>query len=548
MHLGALVATFSIGRLLITNPIGVVTDVYHHKAALIICAVLVSSASILWSISGTLGSLSVLYISQFLLGLGTGSLGTTRSFVSEQTPAKDKTVAMSRFSALQYAGFAGTPLLGAALIMMSGNVLNHYWPYGLPAIVIAICAFISLRLLIFSFYDIEEIEEIEQARKEALSIPNDIEGEVQKEQIAVALPAVAAATPTAKINNSNKPTKSSTSSELSLTQKALFVLFISLNFTTRGGIAVYETQMSRILLDDYHVSQITLGMIMSGAGWIGVVQLLLFEKLWTKYFSDFELMLLGICLIGLAQLLLINWTTDVTQPMWKVILAIYCIYGFGYPIGNTAVLGCYSKVLKTGKQGVYQSAFAFVGSLSRILLPLISSVSELYGEKNSSFNIVLILMCVSAMAIVCFRVEILQYTSSSKSNPKSENKNIAEVTTVPNPLHHLSSQATVAASMSATQYQLLPHISSENELEELQERITEEKIAITVEETAAKRENIVDNSNGEGKAGNTNQTSSQWILEKCEAFSWWQWTSLLVFSFLIFASIGALNDWGNPDW
>jgi len=39
-----------------------------------------------------------------------------------------------------------------------------------------------------------------------------------------------------------------------------------LNFTTRGAIAVYETQGSQILLDDYGLSQLQLGAIVSSAG------------------------------------------------------------------------------------------------------------------------------------------------------------------------------------------------------------------------------------------------------------------------------------------
>jgi ceroid-lipofuscinosis MFS transporter 7 len=47
----------------------------------------------------------MLYIAQFTLGLGTGSLGVTRSFIVEQTIAEKRTYRLARLSALQYAGF-----------------------------------------------------------------------------------------------------------------------------------------------------------------------------------------------------------------------------------------------------------------------------------------------------------------------------------------------------------------------------------------------------------------------------------------------------------
>ena len=56
------------------------------------------------------------------------------------------------------------------------------------------------------------------------------------------------------------------SAELMQEQMKVFALMILLNFTTRGAIAVYETQSSRILLDTYGLSQLQLGGIVSIAG------------------------------------------------------------------------------------------------------------------------------------------------------------------------------------------------------------------------------------------------------------------------------------------
>ena len=79
----------------------------------------------------------MLYIAQLTLGLGTGSLGTcsfshsivscfkilgcegvTRSYVVEQAAPRVRTYMLARLSALQYAGFAATPLCGSAVIIL----------------------------------------------------------------------------------------------------------------------------------------------------------------------------------------------------------------------------------------------------------------------------------------------------------------------------------------------------------------------------------------------------------------------------------------------
>ena len=41
--------------------------------------------------------------------------GVTRSYVVEQAPPKVRTYMLARLSALQYAGFAATPLLGSSV-------------------------------------------------------------------------------------------------------------------------------------------------------------------------------------------------------------------------------------------------------------------------------------------------------------------------------------------------------------------------------------------------------------------------------------------------
>ena len=96
------------------------------------------------------------------------------------------------------------------------------------------------------------------------------------------------------------------SEALLLEQRKVFLLMILLNFTTRGVIAVYETQTSRILLDKFCLSQIALGAVVSVAGVVGTLQLAFFKQIWTSHFSDFDLMCGGLCLVGFSQLLVMN--------------------------------------------------------------------------------------------------------------------------------------------------------------------------------------------------------------------------------------------------
>lgn len=99
---------------------------------------------------GTNRGLYVLYVAQFTLGLGTGSLGVTRSYVVEQsTPAK-RTYMLAYLTALQYGGFTVTPLLGSLLVVTGGSI-SEYCKYALPAYFVFFLSLVCTALLYYPF-------------------------------------------------------------------------------------------------------------------------------------------------------------------------------------------------------------------------------------------------------------------------------------------------------------------------------------------------------------------------------------------------------------
>jgi MFS family permease len=72
VDLGWLIASFSIGRLCITSSLGLFSDVYRHRLALILSCSVLSFGALLWAFSPKLGGLFTLYLGQFIMGVGTG--------------------------------------------------------------------------------------------------------------------------------------------------------------------------------------------------------------------------------------------------------------------------------------------------------------------------------------------------------------------------------------------------------------------------------------------------------------------------------------------
>jgi hypothetical protein len=110
-----------------------------------------------------------------MLGLGSGSLGVTRSYVVEQTEiGVERTNMLARLTALQYAGFAATPFLGSILVVLDESFTKSKNSYDFPAYFVATLAALTLISMFYPFKNIEEIENMKMKSHEHDS-PNHME-------------------------------------------------------------------------------------------------------------------------------------------------------------------------------------------------------------------------------------------------------------------------------------------------------------------------------------------------------------------------------------
>eukprot|EP01031_Cornospumella_fuschlensis_P031251 gene31251-37763_t len=273
LALGYLVSTFSIGRLVITTPIGMIADRYGHRLALLLSALVLTLGSVAWAHAPQLGGLYALFGAQFLLGLGTGTLGVTRSYISERTPPFERTRILAYLSALQYAGFAATPLLGVVFISSQDTS--------------------TLACLFYPFRDYDPIDYTKNLRLDATiafdqsrnkqskqhvysPLAMQEEDKKDKEVEAVGDIELTVLTPSLSLTKSTSPPETmhpslspiptlivtpepAPVSTTNTTQMLVACILVSLNFTTRGVLSVLETQMPQIWQSSLHASQRTLG-------------------------------------------------------------------------------------------------------------------------------------------------------------------------------------------------------------------------------------------------------------------------------------------------
>jgi MFS family permease len=90
---GYALASFSAGRVLSTPIFGKLADILGHRKVLILCNIILAVGCLFYTRANELYWLNFAYI---LMGIGSGSLGVTRSFVAEKCERKDRTVQLSR--------------------------------------------------------------------------------------------------------------------------------------------------------------------------------------------------------------------------------------------------------------------------------------------------------------------------------------------------------------------------------------------------------------------------------------------------------------------
>lgn len=78
------------------------------------------------------------------------------------------------------------------------------------------------------------------------------------------------------------------------------------------------------------------------------------------------------------------------------------------------MLGSFSTIQKAGKQAKAQGQFALMGSLARVILPVLSGYVEQYIEPTGSFALVQFMMGLSLSAVLCMLNRIVYFTEQGQ--------------------------------------------------------------------------------------------------------------------------------------
>jgi len=169
-----------------------------------------------------------------------------------------------------------------------------------------------------------------------------------------------------------------------------------LNVSTKGSIGCFETLGISIAESQFAISSTTAGAIVGTCGTIGVISLLSMGRL-SQLLSDIQLISGGMIVMAIGILSLTAIEEDGENSSWRYLLSIFMIYSIGYPIGHTAVIGLFSKIVGRRPQGTLLGWFASAGSLARLVFPIVSGYVEHYLGFLALFYILTGVLSVSTV-------------------------------------------------------------------------------------------------------------------------------------------------------
>lgn len=129
-------------------------------------------------------------------------------------------------------------------------------------------------------------------------------------------------------------------------------------------------------------------------------------KLLLKCFKDYQLVTFGLIFMTISCFLLNNNYYWITFPLNDPLLVLSLIFmlAIGYPIAHSTLIGLFSRLLLVQeKQGRSLGFFSSIGSLARILFPLLSGIMmDYFHHFNVIFFMLGVLLLISVLAYVRF--------------------------------------------------------------------------------------------------------------------------------------------------
>lgn len=356
--LGVFVASFSMGRMASTIPLGILSDTYLTSTVLIVASLVQVLGHLVYALAP---NLAMLYFSRIIVGFGSATMSVCRAHLTRAVPPSLRTHHFAYLSALQFIGFAVLPGAGGLLALLPEYDLAPWFKFNgftYPAYVLAVCNVISV-LLIYTLY-FNPPDSMPQRRP--------------------------------PLNSSEQPVERGP-------DVLALVVCLLVNVVFRGVVAEFETVSTPFLMEQFGMTYGGASFRISLIGFFGLFIYVGFKPI-AKRFSDRTLVFFGlsVVLIGCLPLSIPLLADHMSTQVYVFFLGL--TWSLAYPIGQTAILSLFSKVLAGLPAGGFLGIFSATGSLARVAFAMLAGIVWSHFGKESVFSTILAYVVLATLMVL----------------------------------------------------------------------------------------------------------------------------------------------------
>jgi len=373
--LGIVVSVFSVGRLFGSTAFGYWYNWRGPREVMMASLVISFVGNVLYG-TGYVTHKWVILLSRFLVGFGSGILSPVRAALADIATKQQLVRYMALANAIQFIGFAIMPGLAIVLTYINFSIgsmlINQCSSAGF------ILAILDVMVLfgIYYFGASKNEHTHYKEKKEEKDIPE----EMPKKWVNIGV-----------------------------------ILFISLNFVTRGILALLETVGAPIYVkiwdtdndavDDSSQMFLTLGVF-------GLVVYVLLDYQRDRIPSHF-LLAGSFAVTGFASLFFIVWPGQSGLSIGTFLAGAVLIWSIASPIAQTLILSTFAKILGSQPKGSAMGWIGSAGSVGRIVFPLVAVLFP----PNVAFVMAALTSLIGAAAVIVYQhyvkkqLQIVEYSA-----------------------------------------------------------------------------------------------------------------------------------------
>jgi len=284
----------------------------------------------------------LLLISRIIVGIGAGTLGQSRGYVSQVTTKEQRTRFVAYLTISQFAGFAVTPGISILLSFLDFDLFGverlEADEYSSAGYLLAVLSAVSIFFVWFIFVDPPKAPS-KQAPQEGKSMS------ARLKDFSNSIPDLFRNPEFRKI-----------------------LLFSGLIFATRTAVAVVETASAQITSSTFNWTSQTLSYYLCGMGVLGTGILIALPHMCKRLGTIGEGLLLcvGVFSLALGLILMIPFHNNSLDQV-SFVIGLGFTWSLGSALCQTLIISYLSLILDPNSQGAVMGFLASLGSISRIV-------------------------------------------------------------------------------------------------------------------------------------------------------------------------------------